>query len=298
MDELLATIKENRPNIAASTVRTYASYLKNIYKNMRPAAHGEIPPSFFSHNVEDILKYLEDKPNSRKTILSALFILTGCEPYKEQMTKDIDTYKAKLATREMSDTDREKWMTFDEIKALLPPLEHKFKVLSKLPIKSSKIWSEIQQYPLLSVYTRIKPRRLEDYSEFKIRNIIRDTDNYFDDKLNLFVFNKFKTAESHGQERIPVPNDLKLLLKKYIKMLPDNAEYLFFKDGFGKLSTSVLNKRIQGILGDTRSVNVIRKAYLTDTFGDTINQYEKLEEAMKEMGSSTANINNYIKKTP
>ena len=83
--ELAEKIKENRPKLGVSSLKTYVSILFNIHKAM---AGEDNKLEWFSDNVKDILEFLKSKNNqSLKTCLSALFVLTGKQEYREVMVK-------------------------------------------------------------------------------------------------------------------------------------------------------------------------------------------------------------------
>ena len=78
-------IEENRPKLNPTSVKTYVSILFNFHKKMESNIENL---NWFS-NDESILKNLQEKsPQTRKTILSALYVLTGNEQYQKQMVKD------------------------------------------------------------------------------------------------------------------------------------------------------------------------------------------------------------------
>ena len=72
-------IKENRPNLGTSSIKTYISILSNLYKKL----NGDGNIEWFERGINEILKYLDDKNNqTQKTTLSALFILTNLKEYQ------------------------------------------------------------------------------------------------------------------------------------------------------------------------------------------------------------------------
>ena len=72
-------IKENRPKLSTSSIRTYISILSNLYKKL----NGEGNIEWFNKEDDEILKHLDDKNDqTRKTTLSALFILTNMKEYR------------------------------------------------------------------------------------------------------------------------------------------------------------------------------------------------------------------------
>ena len=92
-DDIAEKIKEKRPNLSASSLKTYVSILYNLKKKL----DGEDNLKFFDED-ERILDFLKDKePQTRKTSLSALFVLTDKSSYNDLMLQDCkhvnDVYK-------------------------------------------------------------------------------------------------------------------------------------------------------------------------------------------------------------
>ena len=75
METLKEYIKKQRPNISESSIKTYNSILTSLYKKIFKSNDIDIK-NFDKHKeILDHLKTLE--PNKRKTILSALVVITG-----------------------------------------------------------------------------------------------------------------------------------------------------------------------------------------------------------------------------
>ena len=84
-------LKERRPNLSDSSLTTYCSILKNLYKKIW-VDDDDIHLKNFD-NSDKVLHFLKDvEPSKRKTILSALVVLTGNESYRKYMLSDIEKY--------------------------------------------------------------------------------------------------------------------------------------------------------------------------------------------------------------
>ena len=80
--EIEESLKQRRPNLTPSSLKTYVSILFNISKKIDPE-NTEL--SFFEKH-EPIMDLLEPlPPASRKTKLSVLFVITGLEEYRRIM---------------------------------------------------------------------------------------------------------------------------------------------------------------------------------------------------------------------
>ncbi len=183
MDELKKVIKEKRPNISQSSVNTYYSILSNLYKKV----FGKL--SFDINKFEDtdkILSFLKDIPSpKRKTILSALVIITNDKKYRDLMLEDIQEYNKESLNQEMNDKQKENWITSDEISNIYKEYKTTCESLYKKSKLTNTDYQNIQSFMILSLLGGIfiPPRRSKDCCDFKIKNIDPKTDNQFKDLL-------------------------------------------------------------------------------------------------------------------
>ena len=285
-------ILKKRPSLSKSSITTYSSILRNLYKKV--FGDGEIDAKNFD-KVKDIFAYLEDIPvNKRKTVLSALFIITDNDKYRGQMLDDISEFNKDIDKQEKTETQKENWVSTDDIMTVMNDMEKEVKILlNKEKFKPSD-YQEIQKYIILCLLGGyyIAPRRSKDYVDFKIDNIDRKTDNYL--KGNKFYFNSYKTAKTYGQQVIDVPKPLVNLLKKWIAINP--TEYLLFDTKGDKLTNVKLNQRLNKIFGSKIGVNAMRHEYLTHKYKDVSDTLDDIEKDFKNMGSSKAQFKTYVKK--
>ncbi len=292
-------IVEKRPTLSQSSVNTYASILRSLHKGAFGTA--DVDPDNFQ-KTEIILEFLKDVPPSkRKTKLSGLVILTDSKEFRDLMMSDIKSYKDTMAQNEMSDAQRAAWVTGDDIKKTYSDLEKDANMLFRKESLSQAELQRIQNYVILAVLggLYIPVRRSKDYVDFKIRNIDKEKDNYLE--KNRFVFNSYKTAKSYGQQKITIPKKLQTIIKKWIKVIPNESDYLLFdtnNKGFGEGNGSVkLNQRLQRIFGKKVGVNGLRHSSLTEKFLPVVQQKTEIEETMRDMGTSPEMLDTYVKTT-
>jgi hypothetical protein len=295
MDELKKTLEEkiklNRPNIKASSIKTYISCLSNLLKKM----NGEHTIDFFN-NPLDILKHLEDKKAvQRKTCLSALFILTGNEEYQKPMLEDIKTVNDEYKEQKKNIKESENWISKNELQKVFDEYHNK-----AMSILKKKDWNaiditELQKFFLLVFLAGFyfPPRRSQDFTELKVRNFLPDEHNYFD--KGVMYFNIYKTSKSYGQQNIKVPDHIDKMMKKYIKNI-DN-EYFFFNPKTGSKFTSPnITLMINSIFGKKISTNLLRHMYLTEIYKD-VPLLSQMEDTANKMGHSVAvGLGMYVKK--
>ena len=288
--EIKNLIIKKRSHLSPQSVKTYTSILSNLYKNIFGLDYEE---SNFD-NTKKILEYLHGlEPNKRKTILSALVIITDKESYRKQMLEDIGDYNKEQSLQVKSEKQNDSWLSNDEIKFLYNRLEKNFKAIMRKESYSMKDLQEIQNYIIISLLggVFIPPRRSKDYVEFKINNVNKEKDNYL--TKNKMVFNSYKTSKTYGQQILEVPKPLLKILKIWLEINP--TEYLLFDSNENQLSNVKLNQRLNSIFDKKASVNQLRHTYLSDKYQHTIEENKKMAQDFKQMGSSMNQQKIYIK---
>jgi len=291
MSDIKAYIKKARPALSESSITTYASILKNLYIRV----YGdEIVDLDKFKNPDKTLKFLLDIPcNRRKTILSALVIITDNKHYRDLMAEDVKQYNAEIQKQEKTPTQEDAWVTSQDIQNIFNDLKKTADLLYKKKDLSNIDLQDIQNFIILAVLGGIflAPRRLKDFVDFKIKDVDKNVDNYVD--KNTLVFNSYKTSKTYGKQIIAIPAELKKILTKWIKINP--TDFLIFDSNRNKLSSVKLNQRFNKIFGKATSVNALRHSYLTEKYADNSKKNKALENDMSAMGSSKSMADTYIK---
>jgi len=290
--DLQKYIKEKRPNLKESSIKTYYSILSSLYNKIYSNKDYEIK------NFDDykkILDYLKDKEfNKRKTILSALYILTDNENYKKKMIEDIEKYNNNNDKQIMSDKMKENWVEVDFIKEKLNKYEEDYNFLYKKKNKDYKDYNNMLNYIILLLYSGlyIQPRRSKDYIDFVIKDIDEKKDNYL--KGNKLIFTSYKTNKFYGVQEIPIDLKFKNILLKWIKINP--TKYLLFDSNYNKLNAIQLNQRLNKMFDNKKiSVNQLRHIFLTDKYKEQIEIKKEIKKDMENMGSSINQFTTYVK---
>ena len=286
-NQFYEALEEKRPELSKNSLKTYSSILYNLFLKM----FGESPIKIAKFkNVKSTLKALEDTPiSTRKTILSALYVLTEKEEYKNAMMSDIIEYDNEIDKQEKTETQKSNWANKEDILKKLEEL----KLKSDLEYRGKGGVQEIQNYIILCLLggVYIPPRRAKDYTDMKINNINKKTDNYI--RGNKLYFNSYKGSDKKGTQIIEIPTDLKKILSKWIKI--NKNDYLLYDKNNNKLSSVKLNQRLNKIFNSKISINALRHTFLTDKHKKNLESYQQLQDDMKMMGSSILQAKTYIK---
>jgi integrase len=292
--DLTEFIKNKRPSLSASSIKTYNSVLTSLYKKVFDYSKGDKIDTDKFNETSKILKYLEElPPNRRKTILSALVVITDKKEYREGMLDDINNYNADIKKQEKTESQKENWVENDELNNIYLELKRNAELLYKKSHLVKNDYQQIQNYILIALLGGFfcPPRRSLDYASFKIKNIDKENDNYID--KSSMVFNRFKTAKTYGKQRIKINPALKAILNKWIKINP--TDYLLFDSNMNPLSSVKITQRLNKIFGKKASVNQMRHTYLTGKYGEMIKQNNGLANDLSAMGSSMNMATTYIK---
>jgi integrase len=198
---------------------------------------------------------------------------------------DIHEDKKFLESQEKTDKQKKTWMSQDEVLKVYESLFKKYNKLASQESLSVLELQNLQDLLIASLYVLIPPRRLMDFTEFKLKNYSED-DNYMFGRK--FIFNRYKTARSSGSQSVDIPNKLYLLLKKYSKVVPVDQDYLLFDKKGKKLTTTKLNLKLQKIFGEGRSVNQLRHTYISDNVLQDMPRLNELAKIANQMGHSVS----------
>lgn len=285
-------LKRMRPEIAASSLKTYTSILKNLHKTTFGKDEPITIDSF--RKKEDIVKILSNTPiNTCKTTLSALVVLTGMNEYRELMLEQIAKYKTNENKQQMSDKQIKNEVSQKEIDDEYNELKKMATALYKKRNVNLDDLQQIQQYIIASLYFGyyIAPRRAENI-KVKLKNFKEDEDNYI--KGNKIVYNQYKTSKFYGKQEIVMPLPLRKIMKKWMEVNPTN--YLLFDTKFQPLTSVSINQRINKLFSTKKvGINGLRHSYMSKKYGSSIDVNKDIADDLEAMGSSSAQEKVYIK---
>lgn len=290
MSSLIDLLKSNRPKLTDSSLRSYSSVIQSLYRKMNHQMNGNPTEvsTFFFDNHEKVFEFLKDyTPNRRKTILAALVVLCigkKCvDEYRSRMLLDSDVYNKEQREQKKTTIQSENWISQDEVMEVYKNLQRlTSKLWKKNPLTKVEL-IQLQDFVILSLYVLIAPRRLMDYTHFKIRNINKNVDNYMENRQ--FIFNKYKTANIYSKQVVDIPIKLKTIVDNWTDKNPEN-EYLLTQNG-KPFPQPLLTMRLNIIFGGRKiSVNQLRHTFITDNVLKNVPALTKLEDIAQNMGNS------------
>lgn len=296
--DLKKLLQEKRPHASIATIRTYCSLLRGLfYKAHEKSA--EFSPNWFKSDVKKVLELLAEKSKpSRKTNLAAIVVLLdgkAPEEYIQMMNKDADDVKSEYKEQKKSAKQEENWLAYGEVRNVWDTQYKKIKHLLLHGVSpDANELKELVKFMVLTLTCGIYfPPRRSEWVSMRVAGYDKAKDNYIDMKKSEFVFNKYKTAKSHGEERVPFPKEFKTLLNKYLKKI-GNREYLIFNTKGGELSNTALTQMLNAIFDKKISTSMLRHIYLTNKY-EGLPKIKELEETAASLGHSVGQMLEYVK---
>jgi len=143
-------ILKKRPNISNSSLKTYESILRNLYYKI--FGKSDEPDLSKFEDSNKIIKFLKElEPRKRKTVLSALVIITDDDKYRELMLDDIKEYNKEEAKQKKTTVQKENWIENDELINIYKILKKNAELLYKKQHLTNNDYQEIQNFIILSL---------------------------------------------------------------------------------------------------------------------------------------------------
>jgi hypothetical protein len=277
--EIARLLRENRPNLKETSIRSYTSVLNTLCRVLDIKSYQELQSS----RVNEVIEHINSlpKPQSRRSLYSALFVMTHTPVYRVHMLENADEVKKLYAEHKQDD----RTMPREAVAKIHADTIAKWKQNPSLHNFTDAI--------IVSVFSgadELPPRRLADYTNLKLKNV-GATDNFYDARRKEFVFRQYKTASTYGEQRVAIPKSLQSIVTKYIKTFPEN-EFLLTTDSGRPFSSSSLSQRVSKIFNGM-TLDLLRASYVTSKVD--VGQMERMAE---QMGTSPGQITQvYAKRT-
>ena len=309
MLSLAKRLQEER-NLAETTT---TQYLQTLYKLAGAKPFKNLA---WAKKYDDVQKIIDTyakstQGNQYMVLTSALSIFSEKPTYKAAYThwkdKMLEARKERDAEPANAKTDKqeENWLTWEEVNKKKSQLKQD---LLSLPLTKGKItpkqYDKLLDYVIISLYSDVEPRRNQDYLDMYVAKKLPKTYptnvNYYDMATQRFIFNKYKTSKTFGEQVFDVPEDLQETLKLYIDNHPLNKNKakefkLLVKQDGSPLNTVNSITRILNRIFDGKKVgsSMLRHAFVSTKFGGTLADMKNIANKMAH--SVNTQIREYIK---
>jgi hypothetical protein len=259
MTSLYNLIKENRPNIAESSIKTYVFSLKKL-------GITDEEDIDFIYNPNDIFDEIKDmKSSQQRNLLSSVLIIIKAkkmgdelyEIYRKKCFELGEEFNLEQSKNEKTETQERNWVKMSQ--------------LIKIANKKYKQSPGSQETLITSLYSLQPPSRLDYYDCKIVRSEaeLNDKKNFLlihNTRRKEFIFNDYKSANKYNTVRVPVSKALNKVINKFLKLNPDREFLLQSKKGV-HLSRNLLGKLIPRAFAETGkhvTLNIIRHVYISE----------------------------------
>lgn len=310
MDKLKSDLKTK--GLSDGTIKVYIGNLRMLNDKQDFDSLNFLVDTTKIMNIINNLKTETTKKNYLVTIVSVLkdykeseMFKKAYETYYNEMLKFKKSVEKFNETHELTETQNENWMDWDEIKSKYESLKTDANAIYKKKIVNENDYKTLLCYALLSLYVLVPPRRNKDYTLMKVVDEFTDEldqkFNYYDLKHKKFIFQNYKTSKKYGRFDFSVPITLQRALNKYLKhrdtRLPldnlNNQYMLMNYDGEPLNKSSDITKLLNHVFGKKIGSSMLRHIYITDKFE---NEVSKQNKVASEMAHSPQEQKLYIKK--
>jgi deoxycytidine triphosphate deaminase len=286
--------------------QTASQYIRTLYSLNSDRSFNNLA---WLKNVESVeLRLSEYAESTQKTMLStivsALSSLNQKSSYKKifaywynrMMDKSNEARNVDSSVK--TPKQEQNWLSWDIILAHENRLSEESEKIVKQKVLSVADWNTLLSYMLLSLYTKFAPRRNQDYQFMKVVKSEKQATNldfnyYITDKHE-FVFNKYKTAKAHGEQRFEVPSDLVAVIDLYLKKHPgvSKSPYFFLvnHDDTPLPSVNSVTRILNRIFGKNVGTTMLRHIYLSSKY-----DVAEMNKDSEQMGHTAGMQREYMK---
>ena len=301
-DKLTEELTEARPNVKPNTIRQYEIQLNKLKKVF------ESDDWNFLSNPDDVVDKLKSNKytsqrNSYNAIIVLLMALNHDNKYDDLLEaygKLRDTLNNKYVedqqSGKISEKQKENFAELSEIQGMISQMESdiKSKGLKSQKKLSGKEKELLMVYVIYSLLIRLPIRNdmagMELITKTQYNKLSeeqkKNTNYLVKEKASMFlVLNEYKTAKKYGEKKIDVPKDLEKIFRMYLKLTKKEAGEVLFVSSTGKpisrnAMSQLLLKTSKKYIGKGVSTTLMRKAVVSDKFGDMKKEQAELADIM------------------
>jgi len=294
--------------LAPSSITLYIRNLEKLNDN-RP-----LMTLKFLSDPDAIVKKLEKyKENTKRgyliSIVSTLSLDKSTkakqalyDAYFKLMMEKNKTLKAEESENKPTESQQQNWLSWSDVEAVEKQLKQHVATFKKDLTENE--YTALLSHMVLALYTYLPPRRNEYQSVQLVKTaegLPKDA-NYLDMDRRQFVLYKFKTSKKEGAATIAIPDELFAIILHYLKFHPlvrgkkipkgVTVPFLVYYDGKPLDKTNSITRLLNKVFKKKVSSSMLRHVYLSNKYGDTLNDMKKDSEAMSH---SLSQQKDYIK---
>ena len=278
--EQVKTLLMRERNITETTANQYIKNLKSLNGKK------DFTSLEFLKHTDKLDKIISTYAvSTQKSLYATIGSVSSIIPNKFGYEKTFAFFEKKMAesmkkpvSNKKTEKQEENWLTWQQI----------INVRNNLEPTIRDSFSIALRWFILCLYTDIPPRRNEDYQYMFV--VKKESDAISEDKNYLilndmnFIFNRYKTSRTYGEQRIAIPKELQKHLLTYLDLHPSSSKEMFpllvNAEGNAFAQVNSLTQVINSIFGMNIGVSMIRHIYLTDKYSKTVDDMKQDSESM------------------
>ena len=288
-EQVREVIQKSRPNLKPISISQYEANLRKVKKLFESDDYD------FLKDPEKVAEKIQNLHfTTRRNIYNAIIIFLMAIDLKSKMEKLIETYST---TRDelnqqyidenksgvISEKQGKNFAKMEEIESMIGRLRDEVAPLKKKKRLTQNDISKLRAYVIFSMLRRLPTRNdmagMKYITQTAYKNLSskeKEESNYLvDQKTNMrFIYNIYKTSKKYGENVIAVPDDLKPILRMYVKMMDIKHGETLFPISRNALS-QLLTKQSDRLINKKISSTLMRKIYLSDKYAAVNEEKEK-----------------------
>ncbi len=246
--------------------------------------------------ITSVLSLFKDKAGYKKVY----------QYYYDKMMGKAKEVRDGTDSTQKTEKEKENWIDWDEVQKKRTELKEKVAGFAKQKTLAPAQWETLLHSTLVALYTEVQPRRNQDYLDMWVVRT-KKPDDLPKDKNYLvlegtvpkrFVFNKFKTSKTYGQQTIEVPGALAESLVAFLKHHPLNKgskkptefKFLTTADGAPLTAGNSITRALNKVFGKKVGSSMLRHIFLSSKY-----DINEMEEDASAMGHSVAEQRKYLR---
>ena len=206
-------------------------------------------------------------------------------------------------TSEKSEKEEKNWIEWSQVLKIKTDLQKKVAEFANNKLITAPQYDLILQLMVLSLYTDVPPRRNQDYQHMYVVKKWTEKEptdrNYLDYDGHQFVFNVYKTAKTHGQQKVAIPDDLMIVVQHYLKQHPNHKgakkfapsfAFLVTSDGSALSAVNAITRILNRVFDKKVAASMLRHIYLSNKY-----DVKEMKQDADAMGHSMAEQRSYLK---
>lgn len=317
MDNLIAKIKDKRPNIKSSSLNMYLNNLKKLNKELGSENLFSLDILENKEKIDDFLKDRSD--NTKKNYYASIVVLLLTDEKKYE--KIIEEYRLEMEllgqkldkiyrSQEKTETQSKNWSSLENLQKIVNEYKKEIdrKGLFKKTSLTSREFDLVQKYvvgmlyvgdpknnpPLRSDYI-MKVLHISDYNKLSKQNLKKNYLVVKSKNKKFFHLGEYKTEGQYGVKIIPLGSKLNSVMNKWLNV-NKTGDLLISTQTSKPMTPNQLTKYvIKTFKHNNKSIGIsmIRHIVITELFPPKL---KEKEETADLMGHSANQQDLYSKK--